>query len=497
MSTSYNPLTQETYQVPDSLDDSKKTNDFLLRNKDKKIILVQGLGFVGAAMSLVCSNALSEEYAVIGVDLLNEKTFWKIKSINDGMFPLTADDPKIAEFFDSSKLKRNFYATFDPVAYKYADVVIVDINLDVQKQSYDNGGLKDFDVNLNGFKAAIQSIGRNCRDDVLILVETTVPPGTCEKIVKPIIEDELSHRGLTLSKYRLGHSYERVMPGPEYIDSIREFPRVYAGVNETSADAVEEFLKTIIDTSKCNLTRLKHTNATEMAKVLENSYRAMNIAFAVEWSRFAEEAGVDLYAMVNAIRDRPTHANLMYPGIGVGGYCLTKDPLLASWARKSHFGSTSDLEMSILGVSVNDQMPIFAFNRLVQVFGDVSDKRVAFLGVSYRGDVGDTRFTPVEPLVEMVREAGAKISLHDPFISYWEEQKCNVESDLKTVLDLAPDLVVVSTGHSQYKQESSIEKFMALSPSLIYDTIGLFNKEQLLILQSKHKVSVLGRGDLK
>ncbi len=116
-----------------------------------KNIVIQGLGFVGAAMSLVCSNALSEEYAVIGVDLLNEKTFWKIKSINDGMFPLTADDPKIAEFFDSSKLKRNFYATFDPVAYKYADVVIVDINLDVQKQSYDNGGLKDFDVNLNGF----------------------------------------------------------------------------------------------------------------------------------------------------------------------------------------------------------------------------------------------------------------------------------------------------------------------------------------------------------
>ena len=495
MVVSRNLLTQDTYQIPKNLDDSIAIEEFLSKNAGKKVIVVQGLGFVGAVMSLVCANALTEEYAVIGVDLANENTYWKIKSINDGVFPLIADDPKIAEFFDNAKAKGNFLATYDPVAYKYADVVIVDINLDVQKQSHEKGGLKDFDVNLNGFKAAIQSIGSNCRDDVLVLVETTVPPGTCEQVVKPLLEHELVKRDLTLEKYRLGHSYERVMPGPQYIDSIREFPRVYAGVSEISADAVEEFLKTIIDISKCELTRLEHTNATEMAKVLENSYRAMNIAFAVEWSRFAEEAGVDLYAMVNAIRARPTHANLMYPGIGVGGYCLTKDPLLASWARKNHFGSTSDLEMSINGVSVNDQMPKFAYNRLVKVFGDVSDKKVTFLGVSYRGDVGDTRFTPVEPLVEMVRETGAEIVLHDPFVSYWEEQKCSVESDLTAVLDLTADLIIVSAGHSQYKLGSTIDKLMALNPVLIYDTIGLFDKEQLLILQSKHKVSVLGRGN--
>ena len=490
-------ITKEKYKIPEKLDDSATLKEFVETNSGKKVVVVQGLGFVGAVMALVCANALTEEYAVIGVDLANEKTYWKIRSINEGIFPLIADDPKIAEFFDNAKAKGNFLATYDPLAYQYADVVIVDINLDVKKQSDKEGGLQDFDVDLNGFKSAIQSIGRNCRDDVLVLVETTVPPGTCDQVVKPIIEEELSKRKLNLNNYRLGHSYERVMPGPNYINSIREFPRVYAGVTEASANAVEEFLKTIIDISKCDLTRLEHTNATEMAKVLENSYRAMNIAFAVEWSRFAEEAGVDLYAMVNAIRARTTHANLMYPGIGVGGYCLTKDPLLASWARKSHFGSSSGLEMSINGVSVNDQMPKFAFDRLVQVFGDVSDKRVTFLGVSYRGDVGDTRFSPVEPIVEMVRDTGAEIVLHDPFVSYWEEQKCYVESDLNAVLDSATDIIVVSAGHSQYKLESTIDKLMTLNPVLIFDTIGLFNKDQLLILQSKHKVSVLGRGDLK
>ena len=497
MAVSVSPITGASYFLPDTLDDHIAINQFLSFNRDKKVIVVQGLGFVGAVMALVCANALTEEYAVIGVDLSNENTYWKIKSINDGVFPLIADDPKIAEFFDKAKAKGNFLATYDTKAYQYADVIIVDINLDVQKESYEKGGLKNFDVNLKGFKAAIQSIGMNCRDDVLVLVETTVPPGTCDQVVKPIIEEELVKRELTIKNYRLGHSYERVMPGPQYIDSIREFPRVYSGVTETSADAVEEFLKTIIDMSKCDLSRLEHTNATEMAKVLENSYRAMNIAFAVEWSRFAEEAGVDLYAMVNAIRARPTHTNLMYPGIGVGGYCLTKDPLLASWARKSHFGATSDLEMSINGVSVNDQMPKFAYNRLVKVFGDLSDKKVTFLGVSYRGDVGDTRFSPVESLVKMVRKAGAEIILHDPFISYWEEQECDVEPDLNSVLDLTTNLIVVSTGHSQYKLESTIDKLMVLNSVFIYDTIGLFDKEQLLVLQSKHKVSVLGRGDLK
>ena len=267
-------------------------------------------------------------------------------------------------------------------------------------------------------------------------------------------------------------------------------------LNKKSADATENFLKTIISTKNYPLTRLGNTNASEMAKVLENSYRAMNIAFVVEWSRFAEEAGVDLFAMVNAIRVRPTHANLMYPGLGVGGYCLTKDPLLASWARKSFFGSEFDLEMSINGVSVNDQMPIFAFNRLVQVFGNLSNKNIAFLGVSYRGDVGDTRFTPVKKLVEMVQKAGAQIRLHDPFVSFWEELNISVKDDLVSIFHPDPDLIIVSAGHSQYRKDETINSLMDLNSTFIYDTIGILSEKQLDLLSNKHKVSVLGRGDI-
>lgn len=496
MKLSVNKITQETYQIPEILDDEKNIHSFLDANRGKKIIVVQGLGFVGAVMSLVCANALTEEYAVIGIDLPNENTYWKIRSINDGIFPLIADDPKIQEFFENAKEKGNFIATYDSKAYQFADVIIVDINLDVQKEAFQTGKLKDFDVNLSSFEAAIRSIGMNCRDDVLILVETTVPPGTCEQVVKPIIEEEFVNRGLNIKNYQLGHSYERVMPGPEYINSIREFPRVFAGINETSANAVEAFLKTIIDTSKCDLTRLKHTNATEMAKVLENSYRATNIAFAVEWSRFAEEAGVDLYEIVNAIRVRKTHSNLMYPGIGVGGYCLTKDPLLASWSKKNLFGSKSGLDMSTKSVSINDRMPRYAHQRLSNVFGDLKDKNILLLGISYRGDVGDTRYTPVEPLYKLLKEEGSNIKIHDPYIKFWEEQNCNVENDFDSIIKDNFDLIIISTGHSFYSNNDTFSKIMDLKPLKIYDTIGLFSKEQIRKLISKHNLSVLGRGDI-
>ena len=288
-------------------------NEFLEFNSGNPVIAIQGLGFVGSVMSLVCANSPIKDYAVIGVDLDNSQTRTKIDEFNKGVFPLIAEDPKILEYFKSTKLKKNFFATTDELAYCSADVIIVDINLDVVKHSSKDNSLHSFDVNLSSFQQAISTIGKYCKQNALVLVETTVPPGTCEKIIYPTLNDEFKKRNLSIDKLNVAHSYERVMPGPEYIDSIQNFPRVYSGIDDKSADAAEAFLKTIINSDKCELTRLKSTTASEMAKVLENSYRASNIAFAVEWSRFAEEADVDLWSIVDAIRVRKTHANLMYP----------------------------------------------------------------------------------------------------------------------------------------------------------------------------------------
>lgn len=469
---------------------------FLKFNSKKDVVVVQGLGFVGAVMSLVVSNSSKKDYAVIGVD--RKENIEIIDDINNGIFPIKSSDPKVEEYYQNSIKKGNLLATYDTSAYSHASVIIVDINLDVQKNSDSKGNLNSFNVDLDPFKNAIRTIGKNCKKDVLVLVETTVPPGTCVKVVKPIIEEELRKRHLSVDEIKIGHSYERVMPGPEYINSIKNFYRVYSGIDENSAQETKKFLKTIISTSKYPLTKLVNTNATEMAKVLENSYRAANIAFAVEWSRYAEEAGVNLYEIVNAIRLRPTHSNLMYPGIGVGGYCLTKDPLLASWAKINHFNSDDNLEQSEMGVKINDKMPHYAFDFMMKAFAFESlvNKKILLLGVSYRSDVGDTRYSPVEPFYLNCVDNKAIVETHDPYVQYWEEINVEVSQDLEEKLDMTWDLIVFSAAHSKYKNPEVISRISKMSNVKVLDTLGILKEKDIEELNKNNNVKVLGRGDI-
>lgn len=494
---SISPVTGKKYRIP-SENDIATIDAFLSKHKNKKVVVIQGLGFVGAVMSLICSNALTEEYAVLGVDLPNEDTYWKIASINEGIFTVKASDPKINEFFEKTKVQNNFLATYDNYAYAVADIIIVDINLDVTKNSDFSKNLIGYEVDLSSFMQGIEAIGNNCKEDVLILVETTVPPGTCLKIIYPSVQNLLTERGLPADHFKLGHSYERVMPGPDYIDSIQNFYRVYSGIDENSAVETEKFLRTIISTDKFPLTRLGNTNATEMAKVLENSYRAMNIAFMVEWSRFAEQADVNLYEVVRAIRMRPTHTNMMFPGIGVGGYCLTKDPLIASWSKQNLFDMVLPMEQSEMSVQINDQMPLFAFNYLKDTYPEsLSGKKILLLGVSYRSNVADTRHSPVEPFYDYLIAEGAEVSLHDPYVEHWEERPTTISSDLKQMIEKQPEVLIFCTNHSDYINNADmIHLLMQKKPLFIFDTIGVLNEQEINILNQKHTVKVVGRGDI-
>ncbi len=173
---------------------------FIKKYQGEKIVVVQGLGFVGSVMSLVCANAINGDYAVIGVDVPTERGKKITDDLNNGIFPLVADDPKIEELYKKSIRKGNFFATSNIEAYSYADVIIVDVNLDVDKNSEHSRGLNSYNVDLASFKKAINVIGNHCKEDVLILVETTVPPGTCKEVVMPIIYDCLMKRKFSLNK---------------------------------------------------------------------------------------------------------------------------------------------------------------------------------------------------------------------------------------------------------------------------------------------------------
>lgn len=491
-------ITGIKYTLPIALNDKENIDAFIQLHPGKKVVVVQGLGFVGAVMSLIVANALTEEYAVIGIDLPSENAFWKIRSINEGIFPVSASDKKIELFYAKAREKNNLYATYDPYAYSKADVVIVDINLDVHKHSDDEKNLTGYEVNLGGFKKAIESIATTCKQEVLILVETTVPPGTCQKIVAPLFEEIFAKRKLAPT-YKIGHSYERVMPGPGYVDSIQNFYRVYSGINEQSALATETFLKTIIRTDEYPLTRLKSTNATEMAKVLENSFRAMNIAFIEEWAEFAEEAGVNLFEVLDGIRMRPTHKNIMSPGLGVGGYCLPKDPLLASWAKQNLFHSSKALTQSEKAVQINDRMPMHTFDVIQKHFkGAIKNKKIALVGISYLNNVGDTRYAPVELLYDMLIKNGAQISLADPYVNFWEERNRDVNSTVEPVLAEQPEVLVFCTKHNEFIANAALKNFiLAAADLLIVDACGLLDAEMITEIKNKqHTLRIIGRGDV-
>ena len=495
---SISTVTGYSYIIPAD-DDRDGLINFIGVNKNQQVVAVQGLGFVGTVMSLVVANSDNGEYAVVGVDRATEDSYWKIAEINAGICPIASSDPLVSEFFENTKLKQNFYATYDSMAFSFADVIIVDINLDVIKVKDDLGNIESYDVPLAGFKKAIESIGQVCKEDVLILVETTVPPGTCQKVVYPILVENLKSRGLPTDKFKLGHSYERVMPGPNYVNSIKNFYRVYSGINEESADAVEKFLKTVISTDEYPLTRLKTTESTEMAKVLENSYRAMNISFAIEWSRFAENAGVDLYEVVDAIRLRPTHANLMYPGIGVGGYCLTKDPLMASWASEEFFGLESGLQSSVKAVENNDKMPMFCFDFVSNILRhhDKETTSIGLLGVAYGPGIGDTRFSPVEDFYNRLSAHFANIKCQDPYVPIWAELNLEIETSLEAFLANRFDILIITTGHRDYLNNNAIYELIGRSGKemIVIDTVGLLDLHKLPAHFSRNKnFYVLGVG---
>lgn len=471
---------------------------FLTRNSDKEIVAVQGLGFVGTVMALVVADAPCEDYAVIGVDRPTDDGRQKVEALNSGFLPIDSADSSVDKLLRRALDRENFVATCDESAYEHADIILINVGLDVQKDVTSRRELRDYDVDLDGFKSACRAIASRCKPDVLIIVETTVPPGTSLEVVRPIFDSTFEQRGIP-KNYRLGHSYERVMPGPDYVDSVRNFYRVYAGMDEGSANATRDFLQTVINTDDYPPTRLDSITACETAKVLENAYRAMNIAFVQEWTEFAEELGINLYEVIRAIRKRPTHSNLMFPGLGVGGYCLPKDPLLASWARKRFSDGEKRLPQSERAVELNDQMPEHTFELIRNgLGGSVEDCTISFLGVSYRGGVGDTRNTPASYLYDLLLEEGANVFLHDPFVEEWSEKGRSVSQDLSEVLVEDVDAVVFATPHSTYTDNGDLQKRLHGLPAnrLIHDAWGVLSNGEIGALQTRHRVQVTGRGDL-
>jgi len=464
----------------------------------QKIVVVQGLGFVGTAVAAALSAANDASgqpaFFVIGVDLSIDRNRLKIDALNRGESPIQSPDSELPQLIRNAVLLRqNLCATSVEEAYMFADVIVVDVQLDIR----DRTAHSEIEVNLKSYEAAIQTVGRLMKPDALVVIETTVPMGTCEKIVKPILEKARKARGIQ-SPLFLAHAYERVMPGPSYIRSIRQFYRTFSGIDAPSRKKVREFLESFIDTENFPLAELSEPTSSELAKLLENSYRAANIAFIHEWTLLAEKIGVNLFEVIRSIRVRKgTHDNMREPGFGVGGYCLTKDSLLAQWGAKHLFKTKIALKTTLQALKVNYEMPLHTLELLKELFPKgLKKKTIGVCGISYLPELADTRNSPSELFVDALQKAGARVLAHDPFVKNWNERPRIGRCSELTDLIRACDGIVLTTPHQLYTQlpaKTLIENRTA--PLAIVDAQNIVSDEKARAYhEAGHRILGVGKG---
>ena len=398
------------------------------REKGREIVVVMGLGFVGAVMAAVVADSVDKETGepdrfVIGMQRPSIRSFWKIPLLNRGISPVSAQDPTVGQLIEKGVRKKTVTATYTYDALRFADVLIVDVQCDFVKEGL--GDLQSGYVEMGAIEESFKIIGGLIEPGCLVLIETTVPPGTTEYIAYPIIKAAFKKRGIAAEPL-LAHSFERVMPGRDYVRSIRNFWRVCSGINKESEHRVSKFLSDIIDVQNYPLTVLERPIESETCKIVENSYRATILAFLDEWSRFAETNGVDMIKVVDAIKVRPTHSNIIFPGPGIGGYCLPKDGGLGIWAYKHLLGFEDEIFKITPGaININDTRALHAAQLVRDALRNmgriVAASRIAILGASYREDVGDTRYSGSELIVRKLTEMGAEIKVHDPYVKHWWE----------------------------------------------------------------------------
>jgi nucleotide sugar dehydrogenase len=400
------------------------------RQDGKEIVVVMGVGFVGAVMAAIVADTRDEKGInnkfVVACQRPSSRSYWKIPLLSRGESPVKAEDPEVDKIIKRCVIeKKTLTATYNNECLKLADCVIVDVQCDYTK--HDLGNMRTGETDMADLEETMRTIGKKISPSCLVIIETTVAPGTTEFVAWPILKKTFALRGIN-SEPILGHSFERVMPGKDYVSSIRDFWRVCAGCNDEARARVEKFLRQILNTKEYPLTVMSRPIESETTKIVENSYRATILAFLNEWSLFAERNGVDLTKVINAIKMRPTHNNIIFPGPGIGGYCLPKDGGLGYWAYRHILGfedGDTVFRITPTVIDINDTRALHVAeltrDALRNMGRYIAGADVLICGASYRQDVGDTRYSGSEIVVRKLTEMGAEMRVHDPYVDHWYE----------------------------------------------------------------------------
>ncbi|MFC1962390.1 nucleotide sugar dehydrogenase [Chloroflexota bacterium] len=379
-----------------------------------KVITVIGIGYIGLPLAIMLAKA---GYKVVGVDLDNES----VKAVNEGVLAaLSISEKGLQDMMQEKSVKGNLTASEEVCP---ADVFVVSVQTPLHKRKKE--------ADLSYVVSAINSILPHLREGNLILIESTMPPLTLREIIKPVLEENTSF--VVGENIFLAHCPERVLPGNVFREIVHD-NRIIGGIDQKSCLMAKEIYSSFV---KGEIEIVDDVSA-ELVKLMENTYRDVNIALANELSLIAETLGVDNKKVIELANKHP-RVNILNPGIGVGGHCLPVDP----W-----FITEVDPRNSVLVQSarrINDEMPYKAAARIRKTVSGILDPKIVTLGITYKPDVCDLRMSPAAKVIELLREDGYQVEAYDPLVDGYK---------FTSIKDIAKgaDCLAVLVEHSPIKE---------------------------------------------
>jgi UDP-N-acetyl-D-glucosamine dehydrogenase len=382
-------------------------------------VSIVGLGYVGLPLGLLASK---KGYDVTGVDLNSDK----VAKINKCQDPI--DDEYVAKYIKTSRIKAT--SSFEPIAE--SDVVIVCVPTPVEN---------DNQPDLKPLKGAAGSIAKHLRKGSLVIIESTINPGVCDEVVIPLIEKLSS---LTVNKdFYISHCPERINPGDKKW-SVENIPRVAGSSGPEGLKKTVAFYESIIDAPIKPMGSIKEAEAV---KIVENSFRDVNIAFVNELAMSFTKLGIDVKNVIDGAATKPFAFMPHYPSIGVGGHCIPVDPYyLIEYARGYGF----DHEFLSLARSINNRMPGFTVEQLIEGLGEagisIKNAKITLLGLAYKPNVADDRESPSYKVIKILKDKGAVVTVYDPYLP----GSSNAPNLQKAVN--GADAIILATNHSEFQK---------------------------------------------
>jgi len=411
-------------------------------SKFKYNLAVIGLGYVGLPLAIEAANS---KLKVAGYDI-NESV---VDSLNKSMSHVEDISDKVLQ----DALSKDLIITSDSSVLGDSEYIVISVPTP----------LTDYQPDLSYVEAATKSIAENLKKGQIIILESTTYPGTTLEIVKPILEKISSL--VAGEDFLLGYSPERIDPGNKEW-TFKNTPKIVSGINETSLKKISEFYSSIID----EVVEVSGTREAEMVKLVENTYRQVNIAMVNELAILSNMLDIDIWEVVDAAKTKPFGFQSFRPGPGVGGHCIPIDPKYLSFKTRQIGQPVRFVE---LAQEINNSMPNYVISRISEIMNKkeilLKNSKILLLGVAYKKDIGDTRESPAIDIIESLLEKSVEVSFYDPYV---DELIVNKKSILKEQdIESAPnyDMVIIHTPHTSF---SNID--FANFKSLIFDTTGSF-----------------------